>query len=130
MGCADNGGQLQARLASQATGSPFAMAQVTPFGWDRLFIYPPYTNPERIDSEVGIRVDAAHGTFLGDGSMLTRSDVCMLVFRDGSRLAAVTEVNVHQLDFQPAVSPRSGYGAEARFLIRAGTVRTVYPASS
>jgi hypothetical protein len=124
--CGNPAAGIQGRIAEKATGSSFAMNDVTTFQWDRLFIYPPYSDPDRIDSEVGARVDAAHGN-LFDGSMLTRSDVCLLVFRYRGRVVAILKVDVHELDFQPSGGRAGGYPSQSRFVKRAGAVPGVYP---
>jgi hypothetical protein len=126
--CGNPAAGIQGRIEEKATGSSFAMKDVTSFEWDRLFIYPPYSDPDRIDAEVGAWVDAGHGN-LFDGSMLTRSDICLLVFRDRGKVVATLEVNVHELDFQSSAGHAGGYPPQSRFVKRAGAVPGVYPAT-
>jgi len=124
--CGNPAAGIKGRIEAKATGSSFAMKDVTTFAWDRLFIYPPYSDPDRIDAEVGARVDAGHGNLFG-GSMLTRSDVCLLVFRDRGKVVATLEVNVHELDFQSSGGRAGGYPPQSRFVKHGGAVPSVDP---
>jgi hypothetical protein len=66
------------RRASE-TGRPFRLSAVTSFDWDRFYVFPPNTTPERINRTLGFEWEQADHSNIGSSDSIT-----LLVFvRDG-----------------------------------------------
>src|SRR5262249_44679721 len=72
------------RIAPGAIDSPILrLRELTPFAWDRVCIFPPYTEPTTIQAVLGFRWDGANRTGIDrfDGN-------CLLVFVRGDAVVA------------------------------------------
>ena len=79
---------------------------LTPFGWDRVYIFPPYTTPEGVRKSLGF--DWPKASAIGIDS---RDDINLLVFvKDGRVVQYVAYPRVHG-DFHQLGDP-SGYSPE------------------
>jgi hypothetical protein len=71
------------RRASE-TGRPFRLAAVTPFEWDRFYVFPPNSTPERINRTLGFEWEQADHSNIGSDDSIN-----LLVFvRDGDVVRA------------------------------------------
>jgi hypothetical protein len=85
---------------------------LTPFSWDRAFVFGPYTTSDRIESTLGIRWPAA-----ADFDLARRDDICLIVFMSGSSVVSAVAFPRQYGDFTRAATPRGLAPQEARFQV-------------
>lgn len=112
-GCAASDAQVQEQIAAQVArgdGTVVRLADVTPFSWERLHVYPPYTPSEQVEEELGFRWRGADRI-----EMLDR--FTLLVFVANDRVVAFVEHPRRQGDFAE-LHTKSGYRPnEAEFVV-------------
>ncbi len=104
-GCARHSDQEfdRTRLAADAaTGSAIRLSDYTPFDWDRVHIFAPYTPATTIRNEVGSRVPFPRRHSEGH---------CLLVFLSRGRVAAALEEERKAADFAQLFR-QGGYSPE------------------
>jgi hypothetical protein len=102
-------------LAQGPVRSSFRLADWTPFRWERVVVFGPYTAAEQIEAALG------PGTSFPRGSAISRSDsVSLLVFLEGGRVVGWADVPRSELDWADVANP-SGWTREAAiFAIQVG----------
>jgi hypothetical protein len=68
-------------------GEGVVLAEATPFAWDRVGVFGPYTPPETVRDAMGVRVPRGATNALG-----ATEGFCLLVFAAGNRRAGWTLV--------------------------------------
>jgi len=112
---ADGDPELSSAIAArfrQGDGAMLSMAELAPFGWERLYIFPPYAMPEQIDRELGFACQSWQRA-----DIERRDDVSLLLFVTGQRITRHLAHNRGKGDF--AVLHRvGGYSrSEAVFVV-------------
>jgi hypothetical protein len=121
---------VNSNLNALNDGERFKLRAATPFAWDAAFVFPPYTDPNRVDKRVGFRVDVAHESLIPPRqSLLLRDDICLLVFELKGQPVATIEVPT-SINFSGAseAMPSNGYAASATFVRRNGWIYPAAPA--
>ena len=97
--------------AKRTSGEPtyLDVVRVMPFGWEKLYVFPPYTPIDDIDKALGFKWGGAKKTRINE-----RDDITLLVFVIGKTVQASIEHPRNAGDFsrlQPAraYGPREGY---------------------
>lgn len=83
-GCGDAGALISSSIftqAAQGPGSRVRIADVMPFAFDSMWIFPAEASPQAIRDSLG-----AASQELGDERLATRGDSALLVFVRGSRI--------------------------------------------
>jgi hypothetical protein len=120
VGCADRRAQDRFRWgeilasivqAKQAGGESvhLDLVRVMPFGWEKFYVFPPYTPIEDIDRALGFKWGQAKKTRINE-----RDDITLLVFVMGKTVYEYIEQPRSEGDFsrlEPSrpYSPREGY---------------------
>ena len=110
-------GTLQGRLADsiQAVGEqkqPLRMADATPFAWERLYVFAPYTPAEEIQRELGFAWPEARRTGIEE-----RDGVTLLVFVKDRRVVKHLAFPRNLGDFSMIRKPGGFTPEEAVFAI-------------
>ncbi len=87
----------------------FDVRRIMPFGWEKFYVFPPYTTVETIENALGFRWRTAKKTGIGD-----RDDIALLVFVTGQTVQEYIEQPRNKGDFSRlkpayAYSPREAY---------------------
>ncbi len=97
--------------AKQAGGNPvyLDLVRVMPFGWEKFYVFPPYTAIDDVEKAIGFKWGAAKKTRINE-----RDDVTLLVFVIGRTVYEYIEQPRSEGDFsrlKPAYpyTPREGY---------------------
>jgi hypothetical protein len=97
--------------AKQSTGEPqyLDVVSVMPFGWEKFYMFPPYTPIADIEKALGFKWRAAKKTRIDQ-----RDDITLLVFVIGRTVQASIEQPRNAGDFSRlrpayAYTPREGY---------------------
>jgi hypothetical protein len=102
-----------AASVEKGPGTRLILAEQTPYAWDKLCIFGPYTPDEKVDSVTGVQGAAgqAHGIRANDG-------INVLMFISQGGLAASVAHPRDQGDFGPEVVGKCYSKQQARFLVR------------
>jgi hypothetical protein len=97
--------------AKQKTGQPtyLDVVRVLPFGWEKMYVFPPRTPIADIDKSLGFKWRGAKKTRIDE-----RDDITLLVFVIGRTVQAAIEHPIASGDFSRlragyAYTPREGY---------------------
>jgi hypothetical protein len=103
------------RQMRQGDGAIVDFTQITPFAWDRFYVFGPYTSPERINEQLGFNWDGAKKT-----SIELNNGVNLVVFVKDAQVVYWFE-HPRNEDLEPLIDPQGHAYRDARF--------TVYKAS-
>jgi hypothetical protein len=102
------------RQAEQGPGTVVDLAQIGPSGWERVYLFGPYTPHESIHQALGFRWPEADRT-----SIRSNDGVNLLVFVRGGEVAGWFEHTRNRGDFAEDVARTEGYARdEARFVVQ------------
>jgi len=104
-GCAKDKSHGLATVALRdaiAKNEVIELKKFTPFPWERVHFFAPYTPPAVIKTEVGTEIPFPHSSNEG---------YCLIVFLSGGAIVASFEVRRGDADFSE-LHRRSGYGPE------------------
>ena len=97
--------------AKQKTGNPtyIDVVRVLPFGWEKMYVFPPYTPLDDIEKALGFKWGGAKKTRIDD-----RDDIALLLFVIGKTVQAAIEHPRTAGDWSRlrpgyAYTPREGY---------------------
>jgi hypothetical protein len=105
-----------AAAVRQGPGTEVRLADLTPFSWQRVYLFGPYTPLAILRDSLGLRT-ASDAAQLGRG-IESRDDVTLLVFRFEHGPPASMVLPRDPADFGPELVGRSYQPGEAVFLVR------------
>ena len=105
-------GDALAAAVQRGAGTSVQMAAVAPFPWTRLYVFPPYSAPDRITGTLGF-------PWVGATSAINHSDlVSLLVFVHDRRVVASVEHPRAQGDLAALYRPEGYARDSATFVVQ------------
>jgi hypothetical protein len=102
-------------VESLASGGPVSLKSITPFSWDVVYIFPPYTPGQEIQ-----RLTGAEPSSMKD--IETRDDICLLVFMQSGRFLQTIEIPRSRADLGQLKAPGGLQPGQAVFVLRGSVV--------
>jgi hypothetical protein len=112
--------QALADVAARGEPTTIDIATIASFEWDKLYIFEPYTSPERVEQYLGFRWPQASMYSVKDGK-----DAALFVFVKGQKVVHAFRHSRALGDFSPVANPNGYKHEEARFGIQYDTGRAI-----
>ncbi|MDP9350357.1 MAG: hypothetical protein M3P51_02275 [Chloroflexota bacterium] len=120
------GTSVRRNIAQQVTrgeGEILVMRQAAPFSWSRLYVFPPYSSPGRIEQTLGFSWSGARRSVIK-----VSDEINLLVFVEGKRVVESVELPRSSGDFYKAYRPQGFARDSAQFVVRREEIkRSILP---